>query len=242
MLSKEFIKNPVLFLTYLFEAQSYARQGNLSMVDHHKFMLSPYLNDRTETLEIEPHYTYHTAWAARRIAEINPQKHVDISSHRFFATLVSAFVPMEYYEYRPVELYLKGLTAGKADILSLPFADNSIKSLSCMHVIEHLGLGRYGDPIDAMADKKAAKELTRVLSGGADLLIVVPVGKRTQVQFNNQRIYRYDDVINMFLGLKLVEFSLVPDDWHKGMVKNASPDLTNKQNYGCGCFWFKKSM
>ena len=46
-----------------------------------------------------------------------------------------------------------------------------------MHVIEHIGLGRYGDEMDPDGDLKAIDELKRVLSRKGDLLFVVPVGK-----------------------------------------------------------------
>ncbi len=46
---------------------------------------------------------------------------------------------------------------------------------SCMHTIEHIGLGRYGDPLDAVGDQTALSELQRVVAPGGSLLIVVPV-------------------------------------------------------------------
>lgn len=236
------ILHPILSLCFLKELMTFLSQSKLSFFDRVHFRITPYLLDKTEKLDVEPHYTYHTAWAARRLRETAPEKHVDISSNRFFATLVSAFVPMDYYEYRPADLYLSGLESKQANVLNLPFADNSIDSLSCMHVVEHIGLGRYGDPVDCDADKKAALELQRVLSVGGNLFFVVPIGKAYQVQFNGQRIYAYEDVLGMFPTMKLREFSLIPDDWqaHKGIVENASPELASKQNYGCGCFIFTK--
>ncbi len=66
----------------------------------------PRLNDRTEHLPFDAHYVYHTAWAARRLAEIRPTRHVDISSLTYFATLCSAFMPVEFYDYRPAAIHL----------------------------------------------------------------------------------------------------------------------------------------
>lgn len=234
------INHPIYFFKYIKQAKVFfdLSHGEGNFITN----LTPFLLDATENLQIEPHYTYHTAWAARRIREISPNKHVDISSHRMFATLVSAFVPFEYYEFRPAELYLSGLTSKRGDLLELPMESGSIQSMSCMHVVEHLGLGRYGDPIDPLADKKATKELSRVLAKQGNLLFVVPVGSEYIVQFNGQRIYTYDMVIEMFSDLELVEFSLIPDDWkfHKGIIENANPTLAYEQRYGCGCFWFRK--
>ena len=119
----------------------------------------PTLLDRTATTKFEPHYIYHPAWAARVVAKINPAKHVDIASTLHFSTIISAFLPVEFYDYRPAILNLPGLVSKHADLTKLHFADNSIESLSCLHTIEHVGLGRYGDPIDPTGDVTACKEL-----------------------------------------------------------------------------------
>ncbi len=55
------------------------------------------------------------------------------------------------------------MTTNTANILDLPFKGNSVESLSCMHVVEHIGLGRYGDPMDPEGDIEAIKELKRVV-------------------------------------------------------------------------------
>jgi hypothetical protein len=48
-------------------------------------------------------------------------------------------------------------------------------------------------------------------------------------------------VMQMFSGLKLKEFSLIPDDaLQTGMMYNATAADADKQAYGCGCFWFVK--
>ena len=107
----------------------------------------PILFENTPFTRFDAHYIYHTAWAARKVKEIGEEKHVDISSSLYFSSIVSAFVPVYFYDYRPARLNLSHLYAGEADLTKLPFEDSSIKSLSCMHTVEHVGLGRYGDPI-----------------------------------------------------------------------------------------------
>ena len=200
----------------------------------------PCLNDRTATTDFDRHYVYQTAWAARILAETRPALHVDISSQLQFCTLVSAFVPVQFYDYRPADLRLSNLTSESADLLALSFADGSIESLSCMHVVEHIGLGRYGDPFDPDGDLKAMAELLRVLAPGGDLLFVVPVGQ-PRIVFNAHRIYSSDQILECFSGLVLREFALVPDRAEDGgLIRNAPLEMSNRQEYGCGCFWFRK--
>jgi SAM-dependent methyltransferase len=202
----------------------------------------PCLEERTTTTDFDRHYIYHPAWAARILSQTKPEFHIDISSTLYFCSIVSAFIPIKFYDYRPVKLNLEKLYTGSADLLSLPFEEGSVKSLSCMHVVEHIGLGRYGDPLDPDGDLKAISELIRVLAPDGNLLLVVPVGKKSRIMFNAHRIYSYEQILSYFSVLKLMEFALIPDDPNAGgLIYNASPDMVNVCTYGCGCFWFRKN-
>ena len=92
-------------------------------------------------------------------------------------------MPVRFYDYRPADLQLSNLVSDAADLLALPFADASLESVSCMHVVEHVGLGRYGDPLaDAMeshADSSRARRRT--------LLFVAPWAYA--IMLNAHRIY-----------------------------------------------------
>lgn len=200
----------------------------------------PCLDDRTSETGFDRHYVYHPAWAARVVARLEPEVHVDISSTLHFATIVSAFVRVAFYDFRPAPLVLSNMSSDAADLTSLHFDSNSIASLSCMHVIEHIGLGRYGDPFDIDGDKKAAQELSRVLAKNGHLIVAMPVG-RPRIQFNAHRVYSHEQVLDLFSGLRLIEHALIPDGAvENGMVNNPSAEVVNAQNYGCGCYVFSK--
>jgi len=203
--------------------------------------LFPCLNDNTNVTTFDHHYVYHPAWAARIIAKNNPEFHVDISSTLRFCSILSAFIPVKFYDYRPAQLNLSNLECLSADLLKLPFEDNSIKSLSCMHTLEHVGLGRYGDKLDPNGDLVAIEELKRVTAEDGALIIVVPITGSPKIKFNAHRIYSYKQIMNYFSGFELVQFDLIPDSAQEtGMIFNASEADSNKQDYGCGCFYFKK--
>ncbi len=197
----------------------------------------PCLGDKLPKTPFDHHYTYHPAWAARVLAKTKPASHVDFSSILSFGAVVSAFIPTTFYDYRPAELKLSNWESGFADLCNLAMKSDSLPSVSCMHTVEHIGLGRYGDPLDPQGDLKAMAELKRVVQPGGDLLFVTPVG-RERIEFNAHRIYSYQQIINNFAPLQLVEFALIPDKG--GLIENAAPGLVAQQQYGCGCFWFKK--
>jgi hypothetical protein len=198
----------------------------------------PQIKDKTINTNFDYHYVYQTGWAIRKIKEISPELHTDISSSLYFIAGLSAFIPVKFYDYRPAELKLSNLETGSEDLTKLSFKDESINSLSCLHTIEHVGLGRYGDPIDPDGDIKASKELQRVLSKDGYFVFVTPVGQ-PKIEFNAHRIYSYEMVLEMFDKLKLLEFSLVTDSGD--FIENANPDIVKEQEYGCGCFLFKKN-
>lgn len=237
---KKFIKktiriilSPFLLLDYL-KFRKRNKRFSLNFFD-----VYPCIKDKTIKTNFDAHYVYHTSWAARKVKEINPKKHTDISSSLYFSGIVSAFIPVDFYDYRPADIKLSGLVSKHADLTRLQFSDNSISSLSCMHTVEHVGLGRYGDPIDQDGDLKAINELKRVTSIGGALLFVVPVGE-PKIEFNAHRIYSYEQITGYFSGFTLKEFSLVTDS--ADFIERADPILVKNQKYGCGCFYFIKNV
>jgi hypothetical protein len=125
--------------------------------------LYPCLDDRSAQAPFDRHYTYHPAWAARVLAGTRPARHEEVESILSFAAVVSAFTPVEDLDIGPAPPTLDNLQTAALDLLNLDRADASIESISCMHVIEHIGLGRYGDLLDP-GDRKAIRELMRVLA------------------------------------------------------------------------------
>lgn len=76
-------------------------------------------------------------------------------------------------------------------VQDLTYADDvrpEFDLVTCLSTIEHIGLGRYGDPIDPWGDIKMAANLKRLLTPGGIMLISFPVGRGTVV-FNQHRIY-----------------------------------------------------
>lgn len=197
----------------------------------------PCLADRLSTTPFDPHYFHQGNWLARRLAEAKPSQHVDIGSSVLMVGVLSAHVPTVFVDYRPLVVHQRGLNCVAADINHLPFADRSVPSLSSLHVIEHIGLGRYGDPIDPEGARKAAEELQRVICPGGALYLSTPIG-RERVCFNAHRVFAPSTILSWFPQLKLTHFSYVSDD---GTLNgDVSPESVPQLDYGCGFFEFRR--
>lgn len=186
------------------------------------------------------HYFHQDLWAARLIARSDAVELVDVGSRiDGFVAHVLPFKPVRYVDIRPINGTVEGLEFVPGSVLSLPFADDSVPLLSCLHVIEHIGLGRYGDPIDPDGHRSAARELSRVLAPGGRLLVGTPVGRQRLV-FDAHRVFDPATVIDMFGGLTLTEFSLV-DDHGTTVRRNVAIEAARACEYGCGLFVFEKA-
>ncbi len=199
--------------------------------------LYPCLGDWSEHTPFDAHYFYQGAWLARKIRAARIDKHVDIGSSVLTINVLSAYVETIFVDFRPLQASLTGLNSIAGNILDLPFENNSVCSLSCLHVIEHIGLGRYGDPIDPQGSVKAACELQRIVSSGGKLFLSLPIG-RERICFNAHRVHAPDTVLGMFSKMKLIQFSYVDD---AGNFHEDKPiEFASHLEYGCGMFHLEK--
>lgn len=199
--------------------------------------LYPCLADATLKTGFDPHYFFQAAWLARKLASSRPAVHTDIASDVGMIGVLSAFVPVEFLDIRPLDIALRGLASRKGDLAGLALPSGSVRSLSCLHVLEHVGLGRYGDPLAPEGYVKAAGELSRVLADGGDLYLSVPIG-RERVCFNAHRVFSVATVRTLFSTLDLEEFALVDDEGR--FEPGADASAANSCEYACGLFHFVK--
>lgn len=197
----------------------------------------PQVHDHTDAHGYDAHYFFTNGWAIRRVIAAPPVFHVDIASQVVFANLLSAVMPVVFVDFRPLEAKLTGLQCVAGSLLSLPFADQSIASLSCLHVIEHVGLGRYGDALDPQGTQKAARELSRILAPEGHMFLTTPVG-RPRLCFNAHRIHSPQTIREYFSDLDLIELSGVHDDGR--FVEGVGLSEFENSDYACGMFHFLK--
>lgn len=203
--------------------------------------LYPCLFDRDEGAgSVDTHYFHQDLWIARHIHDAAPVDHVDIGSRLdgFLAHLLT-FRRVTMIDVRPLPYAIDGLdfVEGNAtDLSAIP--DNSVVSLSCLHALEHFGLGRYGDPVDPSAHRKAAAEFARVLAPGGTLYVSVPCGATNQLQFDAHRIFDPLHLISLFPSLTLDRVDGSLND-HK-VLRDIDPALLRSVQYSLGMFFFSK--
>ncbi len=195
--------------------------------------LFPRIEDKTKTTDIDPIYFIQGSWCARKIFEAKPEKHYDIGSQALMVGIISQFTPTVMVDIRPLSISLPSLSFVSGDITKLPFKDGEIKSLSSICVIEHIGLGRYGDTLDQFGTEKAVKELVRVLAVGGSLYVSAPVDSENKVYFNAHRAFTREYILSLFKGLKLKEEKYI---YGKNIENSYSPS----KGFGTGLYHFTK--
>lgn len=201
--------------------------------------IHPCLGDRYEDAGIASGgYFHQDLWVARKIFAAHPCEHWDIGSRidGFIAHLLT-FRTVNVIDIRNLESKVSGLTFHQGDVTALQILDDSIKSLSCLHAMEHIGLGRYGDPIDPWGCFKGMQELQRVLAPGGKLYFSVPIG-RERLEFNAHRVFDPFTVIEAFSSLTLVEFAAINDQGD--LIDPAKPEDFRDLRSACGLFVFEK--
>jgi len=198
------------------------------------------------------HYFWQDLIVAQKLCKASPKYHLDIGSRvDGFVAHVASFRRLDVLDIRPTVVNVPNVKFILGDISDSSCLTNLKKydSVSCLHALEHVGLGRYGDKLDPLGYFKAAQNITNILAIDGILYLSVPIGTKSSIEFNAHRIFKFYDIIMIFqnLGLVLIDYSYVNDlgDY------NALPNLEDQKplsvdtfvydgEYGCGIFEFKK--
>ena len=132
-------------------------------------------------------------------------KILDVGSKFYAALFFSAIGETRYLEPRIEDIFggewpfFRQLNMGfiKGEAQDIPVSDKSFNAVTCLHAMEHFGLGRYGDTIDYYGDQKGLREFNRVLDDSGHLILSVPVNENARIDFNEQRVYNPDMIDEM---------------------------------------------
>ena len=186
-------------------------------------------------------YFWQDLLVARKIFAARPQRHVDIGSRvDGFVAHVASFRELEVFDVRPISTQIPGVTFKQADFMQ-PAADmkDYCDSLSCLHALEHFGLGRYGDPIDPGGFERGFANMANLLRHGGVFYLSVPIGS-SRVEFNGQRVLDPQAIIRLALEHSLAprELTLIREG---GKLETLAPDKARlaelaQQRYALGLF------
>jgi len=194
--------------------------------------LQPNIDDKTSQTPIDPIYYYQDAWAFERILKHSPAAHIDVGSHNKFVALLSKVIPTTMVDIRPLSLSLASVKFIEGSILDMPFDDGSCDSISSICVVEHIGLGRYGDPLDPEGTQKAIRELIRILAPGGHLFLSVPIDDTNHTCFNGQRVFTEEAFLELCRPLSLAD---------KAYIFGREFVSTRESGLGTGCYELVKS-
>jgi SAM-dependent methyltransferase len=157
-------------------------------------------------------------WAASQLFRLKPGHVLDIGGDAMFCGIMSQFCLLTTIDIWPWHPMLDGLTMLEGNILQLPYDNGSVHYVSCLSVAEHIGLGRYGDRLDALGSSKAFAELRRITAPGGHLLLAVPISHTPGLLWNAHRIFRRDQVLSHFPDFAVAEETCVyphfgPPEW-----------------------------
>jgi hypothetical protein len=232
--------------TMLAELSELKRQARLSS---HLFpieRINPYPNEKKlQSGTSKGHYFHQDLLVAQRIYDNKPEKHVDVGSRvDGFVSHVAAFRDIEVLDIRPMDSKIRNIKFKQANLMTPPPEMSSYcDSLSCLHAIEHFGLGRYGDPIDFEGHIKGLISLHTLLKPSGTLYLSCPIGPQ-RIEFNAHRVFGVKYLLALLEGrFQLRNFSYVDDsgDLHENVVLEDS--LLAKDygcHYGCGIFELEK--
>lgn len=204
----------------------------------------PVLIDFTDSAgSASGHYFHQDLLVASFIAKKNPNRHIDVGSRiDGFVAHVASFRTIEVVDVRPLKATgHSNIVFVQADLMNQSNAYPAADSVSCLHAIEHFGLGRYNDPIDPNGHNEGFLNLLKMVDINGMLYISFPIGQSNEVHFNANRVFHPLDIFR-WTGcnlLKLERFDYVDDAGELHLNINLSEDNLNVK-HGCGIYSLRK--
>ena len=191
-----------------------------------------------ESQQIDVAYEHQDAWAAEWLFRLRPSFFVDVGSRVSFVAIVSRVVRCIAIDARPTPLRMDNLEYRVGEGQRLPFEDGSVPALTCLHAVEHFGLGRYGDRVDRAGWAKAFAEFRRVVAPGGRLFVSTPAWGVPTVMFHAQRIFDVGTIRGQFSGWEMEDeqFLCPRPVSHEEYVRRTGPGQGN----GTYCALFRK--
>jgi hypothetical protein len=225
---------------------------NFRRVYNGEITIMPCLHDRYDNSGIaNGEYFWQDLVVARWIAKSQPARHVDVGSRiDGFVAHVASFREIEVFDIRTISNQIPGVTFKQADFMRASTIEDYIisggycDSLSCLHALEHFGLGRYGDRVDPDGYKKGIENLSRLIMPLGKLYLSTPIG-REKVEFNSNWVFNPRKIIEIAQINDLQLFELYTlNNKGTGIVKidisESKLNALSDNSYNLGIFIFIK--
>lgn len=193
------------------------------------------------------HYFHQDLYFAREIYLAKPPHHFDVGSRiDGFVSHLATFREVNVFDIRPLNVQIPGINFLQLDIMDTQsvLAFPKISSLSCLHTLEHFGLGRYGDTINYDGWQLGLQNLSNLLLPRGRFYLSVPIGKVQRIEFNAHRIFNPKFLTQHLMQDFYIEKTAAVRD--NGQL-DLNADFTDEEflsefddEYGCGLFVLTK--
>jgi hypothetical protein len=164
-------------------------------------------------------YFWQDLYVSQEIFINKPFRHLDIGSRLDgFVAHVASFREIDVIDIRKIDSKIPSVFFSQIDISDSKEMEqfssaHKWDSISCLHVLEHIGLGRYGDKINPLGYKNALKNIANLLSVGGVLYLSTPIGSE-KIMFNANWIFDARTLLDLLElhGLKCFEVLKVVDN------------------------------
>jgi SAM-dependent methyltransferase len=231
---------------FLKEYREIKRQAGISPQAFPFGRIYPCMEDRhQESGTATGHYFHQDLLVAGRIFANRPIRHVDIGSRiDGLVAHVASFREIEVLDIRELTSPAPNILFKRADLMAPDFAlADYCDSASCLHALEHFGLGRYGDRIDYRGHLIGWENIHRMLKKGGKFYFSVPLGEQ-RIEFNAHRVFSVATLLKMIEGrYRLDAFSFVNDAGDLRRDPAMTPEAVRGNfgcRYGCGIFELTK--
>jgi hypothetical protein len=205
----------------------------------------PILEDYVDQAgEASGHYFHQDLLVASMVHDSAPRVHLYVGSRvDGFVAHVASFRKIRVMDVRPLaESGHPNIEFQQMDVMGKEIVGGQADSISCLHALEHFGLGRYGDAIDPLGHRIGFNNLVKMLEPGGVLYVSFPIASKNEVYFNAYRVFQPREILTWAEGeqkLSLIRFDYVDDSGR--LHKKVNLESFEKELvYGCGIYTFRK--
>jgi SAM-dependent methyltransferase len=188
-------------------------------------------------------YFLQDLYFSKKIYQARPCSHLDVGSRLDgFVAQLAVFMAVDVMDLRPNKSTEANINFVVGDVTKPSSQPAKLyDSVSSLHVVEHIGLGRYGDEIDPDGHRKAINGLQQRLRPGGLLYISVPVGE-ARIEFNAHRIFDAKEFHNRLMEqFELKDYALIDDSGNIRPCDPSDEQIHNKLHFGCGLWTVQKA-